>query len=84
MDWITYQLQNQKMLQQIFLENRHKVRLAKNRIEKFRARIKKQNFEKTKILFLMDLIVLCLYLFLYIFHMTFYIFLFEKKIEMDF
>jgi hypothetical protein len=49
MDWITYQLQNQKMLQQIFLENRHKVRLAKNRIEKFRARIKKQNFEKTKI-----------------------------------
>lgn len=34
-------IQNQKMLQQIFLENRYKQRLAKNRIEKLRARKKK-------------------------------------------
>lgn len=39
---MAYQLQNQKMLQKIFMEKRYAVRLAKNRIEKFRAREKKQ------------------------------------------
>ena len=38
MDW---HIQNQKILQQIFWENRYKQRLAKNRIEKLRARKKK-------------------------------------------
>jgi hypothetical protein len=42
MDWT---IANQKMLQQIFLENRHKQRLAKNRIEKLRAREKKKPFQ---------------------------------------
>jgi len=32
------------MLQKIYMENRYKVRLAKNRIEKFRAREKKKIF----------------------------------------
>jgi hypothetical protein len=44
MDWMNYQLQNQKMLQKIYWENRYKIQLAKNRIEKFRAREKKKLF----------------------------------------
>ncbi len=37
---MNYQLQNQKMLQKIYSENKYKIKLAKNRIEKQRQREK--------------------------------------------
>lgn len=40
MDLFIWHCQNQKMLQRIFAEELHKVRLAKNRIEKLRVREK--------------------------------------------
>lgn len=38
MDGLTWHLQNQSILKEIYNENKYKVRLMKNRIEKMRAR----------------------------------------------
>lgn len=44
MEHFLWNLQNQAMLRQIYLENRKYVRLTKNRIEKFRAKNKKYGY----------------------------------------
>ena len=41
MEFMQWQIKNQKMLQQVFKENRSAIKLSKNRLEKFRARVNK-------------------------------------------